>query len=120
VLDKSSELQALIHAEGSQLLSFTSPNPPSFPSAYLSHSTMAELSNDTSTTPRKLWSHPNPETTEMYKFKSHIAHKYNLTFSDETDAENSLWRWSVDHIPEFWSEIWDRTGIKASRRFENV
>ncbi|KAF8249575.1 acetoacetate-CoA ligase [Wilcoxina mikolae CBS 423.85] len=82
---------------------------------------MAELiTNGTATTPRKLWSHPNPKTTEIYKFKSHIAHKYNLTFSDETDAENSLWRWSVDHIPEFWSEVWDRTGIRASRKFENV
>jgi acetoacetyl-CoA synthetase len=69
---------------------------------------------------RKLWSHSHPETTEMYKFKSHIAHKYNLTFGDEADAEKSLWRWSVDHIPEFWSEVWDRTGIRANRRFENV
>jgi hypothetical protein len=70
---------------------------------------------------RKLWEHKQPHDTEMSRFKAHIAHKYNIKFSDnEANSENSLWRWSVDHIPEFWAEVWDRTGIRASRRFESV
>ncbi|KAI5796208.1 hypothetical protein FPQ18DRAFT_371325 [Pyronema domesticum] len=51
---------------------------------------------------------------------THIAHKYKQEFSGEEDASNSLWKWSVENIPEFWGEVWDRVGIRASKRYNEV
>src|SRR6266545_4424378 len=31
-----------------------------------------------------------------------------------------LYRWSVEKIPEFWAEVWDFAGIKASQPYEQV
>jgi len=69
---------------------------------------------------RELWRHPAPETTQMHAFKNHISLKYGITFGPETDAKASLWRWSVDNIPEFWCEVWNTCGIRASRQFNSV
>ena len=69
---------------------------------------------------RKLWAHGAPETTEMHRFKEHIAAKYAQTFGPETDAETSLWAWSVANIPEFWAEVWAWTGVVAARGFDSV
>ncbi|CAZ84057.1 unnamed protein product [Tuber melanosporum] len=68
----------------------------------------------------KLWEHSSPERTTMYQFKRHISEKYSREFSGEEDKFNSLWAWSVDEIESFWSEIWNYTGIKATKRFESV
>lgn len=67
----------------------------------------------------KLWEHPSPEFTALYQFKDHISKKYNVEFGSEGDS-NSLWQWSVDNISDFWSEVWDYTRIRASRRFDAV
>ncbi|KAA8901583.1 hypothetical protein FN846DRAFT_781109 [Sphaerosporella brunnea] len=69
---------------------------------------------------RHLWSHPSPESTQLHAFKAHIANKYGRTFGPETCKDTSLWRWSVDSIPEFWAEVWDFCGIRASVEFETV
>jgi hypothetical protein len=58
--------------------------------------------SEAAVTGKKLWEHPSPQDTEMYKFKAHIAHKYKQEFSGEEDVSNSLWKWSVENIPEFW------------------
>lgn len=68
---------------------------------------------------RKLWEHPNPEATSLFQFKEHISQKYNVKFNSEIDP-NSLWQWSVDNLSDFWSEVWDYTKIRASRRFDTV
>jgi hypothetical protein len=69
---------------------------------------------------RQLWQHPAPETTKMHAFKQHISRKYGVVFGTEEDAHASLWRWSVDNIPDFWAEAWNACGIRASRRFDDV
>jgi len=33
---------------------------------------------------------------------------------------NDLYDWSVSNIPEFWADVWDFVGIKASRRYDAV
>lgn len=68
---------------------------------------------------QELWRHPNPESTTLHRFKTHISEKYNVEFGSETDA-NSLWQWSIDNINAFWTEVWDFTGIRASKRFDHV
>ena len=68
---------------------------------------------------RKLWEHPDPESTALYKFKAHISKKYGIEFGSEAD-ENSLWQWSVDNIAKFWGEVWDYSGIRFSRTYDSV
>lgn len=64
----------------------------------------------------KLWEHPNPESTEMYRFKAHVSRKHNVELNDY----HGLWQWSVDNIPEFWGEVWDYTGVRASKPYTTV
>lgn len=68
---------------------------------------------------RKLWEHPNPQSTALFQFKQHISKKYAIEFGSETD-QNSLWQWSVDHLSDFWSEVWYYTKIRASQPFQCV
>ncbi|RPB15955.1 acetoacetate-CoA ligase [Morchella conica CCBAS932] len=69
---------------------------------------------------RKLWEHPYPKITQMHRFKAYISSKYNVQFGPETDKDTSLWRWSVEHPSQFWGDVWDFTGIVASRRWDTV
>ncbi|KAL7276113.1 hypothetical protein RUND412_000903 [Rhizina undulata] len=68
---------------------------------------------------RKLWEHPDPESTEMYRFKKYIEDKYGLNFGEEWE-ENSLWKWSVENIKEFWGEVWEWTGVVAGKGWDQV
>ncbi|CCX29515.1 Similar to Acetoacetyl-CoA synthetase; acc. no. A3QK15 [Pyronema omphalodes CBS 100304] len=69
---------------------------------------------------RSYGSTPRRRIRRCINFKAHIAHKYKQEFSGEEDASNSLWKWSVENIPEFWGEVWDRVGIRASKRYNEV
>src|SRR5262245_3400237 len=41
-------------------------------------------------------------------------HKLNLvSYAD-------LYDWSVNHIPDFWAEVWDFAEIKASKKYDKV
>ncbi|MFH2100157.1 MAG: AMP-binding protein, partial [Pseudomonadota bacterium] len=65
-----------------------------------------------------LWT-PNPErarNTNMHRFKERINEKYGQDFSEY----GPLWQWSVDHIPEFWAEMWDLAGVKTSEPYRAV
>jgi acetoacetyl-CoA synthetase len=68
-----------------------------------------------SETPAKLWEHPNPRSTEMYKFLQTISQKFGKRFESYDD----LYRWSIDHISDFWGEVWHYTGIVGTK-YENV
>jgi acetoacetyl-CoA synthetase len=65
-----------------------------------------------------LWT-PNDDYknhSKMAEFLSLIFQKYNLP-----DKEYyTIHEWSIRHIPEFWSEIWDYCGIKFSKNFDQV
>lgn len=64
----------------------------------------------------ELWRHENPQSTHMWKFLEHVNKKYSLQLKDYP----TLYRWSIDNIAAFWEEVWDFTGITASRRFDQV
>jgi acetoacetyl-CoA synthetase len=38
----------------------------------------------------------------------------------ETDGYHDLWRWSVEHLEEFWESIWDHFDVRASAPYERV
>ena len=42
--------------------------------------------------------------TQLYAFKLHLEKKMGRKLFPDYDA---LWRWSVDNLAEFWSELWD-------------
>ncbi|RMZ79867.1 hypothetical protein DV737_g3223, partial [Chaetothyriales sp. CBS 132003] len=59
----------------------------------------------------ELWRHPNPQETELYAFHQKIKKKHGL----KGDSYPDLWLWSVEHPGAFWQEIWESTGLKASK-----
>ncbi|KEF52225.1 acetoacetate-CoA ligase [Exophiala aquamarina CBS 119918] len=66
--------------------------------------------------PRKLWEHPNPESTQMYTFmkeaevttgrsftvRNELKFYYRASTDDESKDYDSLYRWSCTHRAEFW------------------
>jgi acetoacetyl-CoA synthetase len=66
--------------------------------------------------PAELWRHPNPTTTEMWRFLEHVNSKYGLQISDYP----GLYRWSIDNVASFWEEVWHFTGVKSSQPFGEV
>ncbi|KAF8460603.1 hypothetical protein BDZ91DRAFT_798693 [Kalaharituber pfeilii] len=53
--------------------------------------------------PRILWTPSNPTKTQLYQLARHIERRYNTSLPDY----HSLHTWSVEHIPAFWSEVFD-------------
>lgn len=49
----------------------------------------------------------NFEATDLFKFKSLLEKKYQITFSNYFQ----FWQWSVNHKENFWSELWDFTQV---------
>ena len=61
---------------------------------------------------RLLWqpSETQIQSTSMYRFMTRVNRRYGTSFDDY----GGLYQWSVDHISEFWKEMWEFAGIKAS------
>ncbi len=65
-----------------------------------------------------LWT-PSEErikSTNLYRFMSVINAKYNQNFSEYA----SLYQWSLENIPEFWSMMWEFADIIASKPYDQV
>jgi len=56
------------------------------------------------------------EGSNMYAFLNRMAEKYHLP-DNEYDT---IHRWSVENIPDFWAEIWDYCSVKYSKTYEQV
>lgn len=63
-----------------------------------------------------LWRHPSPADTQLARFMRHVSNKYDL----QLETYPMLHQWSIDHIADFWAEVWDFCGIRASRKYDNV
>ncbi len=65
-----------------------------------------------------LWS-PSPERiagTAMTRLREAVAAKYGVALPDYS----ALHAWSVDHLEEFWTEVWDLGGVIADTRGDTV
>ncbi|ROT39304.1 acetoacetyl-coenzyme A synthetase [Sodiomyces alkalinus F11] len=51
--------------------------------------------------PRKLWEHPDPQNTEMYRFMQDLNRKHGLNLETYPD----LYRWSCANRSRFWAEV---------------
>jgi len=56
------------------------------------------------------------ESTNMFRFIKQINEKFGTSLSAYPD----LYQWSIDHIPEFWAEVWDFAGIIHSAPYDQV
>jgi acetoacetyl-CoA synthetase len=46
-------------------------------------------------------------SSQMGRFLQGIEQKYGRTFADYEEA----WQWSVDHLEDFWGEVWDHFDV---------
>ncbi|KAF8592338.1 acetoacetate-CoA ligase [Ramaria rubella] len=56
---------------------------------------------------KPLWSSPDPYGTRTFRFRDTINRKYNLSLSSYED----FYKWSIENIADFWSTVWDETGV---------
>ncbi len=56
------------------------------------------------------------ERARMTKFMRWAGERHERTFADYDE----LWRWSVEEIEDFWADIWEFCGVRASRPYERV
>ncbi|KAI1435725.1 acetoacetate-CoA ligase-like protein [Xylaria sp. CBS 124048] len=64
----------------------------------------------------ELWRHPEPHSTPMFAFLSHVKTKYELNIDDYP----GLYRWSTQNLRDFWTEVWHFCGIRASKPYSEV
>ena len=62
-------------------------------------------------TPEKLWEHPDPESTKMWKFLQVVNEKYNLNLK----TYKELHGWSEDNTANFWEEVLQFVNVTRSR-----
>ena len=65
-----------------------------------------------------LWT-PTAETmasARMTDFMSWVGDRHGRSFADYAE----LWQWSVDELEQFWGDIWEYCGVRASKPYEHV
>ncbi|GBN95656.1 Acetoacetyl-CoA synthetase [Araneus ventricosus] len=63
-----------------------------------------------------MWKPDNRYGKTMKNFKKLIEEKYNVKLEGYWDFH----KWSIIHIPELWTEMWDFAGVICSKKFEKV
>jgi acetoacetyl-CoA synthetase len=56
------------------------------------------------------------KNSNMYRFMQYVNDTYGQTFTEYTP----LYDWSVDHIADFWTALWDFVDVKASVPYRQV
>ncbi|MBM9603735.1 acetoacetate--CoA ligase [Desulfopila inferna] len=67
---------------------------------------------------KPLWtpSEQRIKASNMYRFMERVNRQYGMDFSDY----DVLYQWSIENLEDFWAELWDFVGIKASRSYDRV
>src|SRR4029077_694077 len=55
-------------------------------------------------------------STELAAYMRWAGERHHRDFEDYGD----LWAWSVEHLEDFWADIWAFGGVRASRPYERV
>ncbi|MEI7772712.1 MAG: AMP-binding protein, partial [Chloroflexales bacterium] len=68
--------------------------------------------------PRLLWTPPQAlqDASNMRAYMDWLAERRGLCM----DTYDDLWRWSVDHIEEFWATLWDYFRIRSFAPYDLV
>jgi acetoacetyl-CoA synthetase len=56
------------------------------------------------------------QNTNMYRFMNFVNSKFDQNFSEY----DSLYRWSITHIPDFWAATWEFVKIKSTKPYDQV
>jgi acetoacetyl-CoA synthetase len=56
------------------------------------------------------------QSTELARFMGWAGERHGRSFADYGE----LWRWSVDELEDFWADIWEFCGVRASKPYEQV
>jgi acetoacetyl-CoA synthetase len=56
------------------------------------------------------------KSSNMFRFLSFVNGKRHQNFTDY----GGLYAWSVDRIAEFWADVWEFVGIRASKGYDEV
>ena len=67
---------------------------------------------------RPLWtpSADQREHAEMARFMRWAGERRGRSFADYQE----LWRWSVDQLEDFWADVWEFCGVRASSSYQRV
>ncbi|PWA01848.1 hypothetical protein BB558_002024 [Smittium angustum] len=63
-----------------------------------------------------VWVPKNPEDTEMSKFMRYSNKRFNLSLKNYDD----LYDWSITELEQFWSAVWDYSGIISHTPYTQV
>ena len=63
-----------------------------------------------------LWNPPEPSKTKMAQFMYRVNQAYGLNMN----SYDELFNWSVNHIPDFWGQIWEYAEIKHSIPYSTI
>ncbi|GAB7366868.1 hypothetical protein MBLNU230_g1036t2 [Neophaeotheca triangularis] len=66
--------------------------------------------------PRKLWEHPNPQSTAAFRFMQTVNRTHNLNLQ----SWDALYDWSVTDIPAFWEQVFHQHPIIHSGSYSRV
>src|ERR1041385_9055828 len=67
-------------------------------------------------TPLWIPSEERQREANITRFIDTVNAQHNINI----DSYAELYRWSVEHIPDFWAEVWDFADIKYSQSFDQV
>jgi acetoacetyl-CoA synthetase len=62
---------------------------------------------------------PSPEqreSVEMARFMAWVGERRGAPLADYDE----LWRWSTEHLEDFWASVWEFCGVRASKPYERV
>ena len=65
-----------------------------------------------------LWipSEERKRSANISRFIGRVNARHGLTL----DSYAGLYQWSVEHIPDFWAEVWDFAEIRSSKPYDKV
>ena len=72
--------------------------------------------NGASVGAKLLWRHSAPESTAMYQF----LQKVNKAHGMQLSSYRELHKWSIENINEFWQDVWDFVGVRATGQATRV
>jgi len=65
-----------------------------------------------------LW-RPSPERVQASRLTA-FAGRVRSRHGVEVEGYEALWRWSVDHVEDFWAQVWDAFDVRASTPYDVV
>ena len=68
-----------------------------------------------------LWQ-PTPDSmreTRIAAFAEWVAQRRGISVGDPVDYD-ALWRWSVEHLDEFWAEVWKFFDVAPGTTYDAV